>query len=337
VKLLVCTHNDSDHANGVWGFLEHGLGAEEVWLPVSWTHRLADLISRPQAFGHELIEDVNEYDPMPAGEGISYLEAVAETAEDVPPFPTEVEEADPANTLEEAVSQGPPTPAFLFEILGRHTTGNSLSPQTTIWLPPKKVELLIEAIAAANRIRGIALAAYHAGATIRWFEYTSSEKASGGNSLLSPLNAVEKARILQRKYRALQFLSLTLSNSQSLVFFAPQEKEGPPVLFSADSDFSFQQAIPWSEGMIITAPHHGAESSARVYERFLREAPRFVKPTWVRSDGRIQSRPGPSFLTAHGTRHCTLCRNPHSRKRRVRLASRAGQFVPISSATCTCI
>lgn len=36
VDVLVCTHNDADHANGVLGFLRGGLGYREVWLPGRW-------------------------------------------------------------------------------------------------------------------------------------------------------------------------------------------------------------------------------------------------------------------------------------------------------------
>jgi beta-lactamase superfamily II metal-dependent hydrolase len=33
VDVVLCTHNDADHANGVLGFLRSGLGCREVWLP----------------------------------------------------------------------------------------------------------------------------------------------------------------------------------------------------------------------------------------------------------------------------------------------------------------
>jgi len=36
VNVILCTHNDADHANGILGFLEGGLRCEEVWLPGRW-------------------------------------------------------------------------------------------------------------------------------------------------------------------------------------------------------------------------------------------------------------------------------------------------------------
>lgn len=66
VDVLVCTHNDADHANGIIGFLQAGLGCTEVWLPASWTDRLEDLFLRPGDFTGELVENV-----MALAEGVS--------------------------------------------------------------------------------------------------------------------------------------------------------------------------------------------------------------------------------------------------------------------------
>ncbi|MBS7616204.1 hypothetical protein KEJ45_03275 [Candidatus Bathyarchaeota archaeon] len=57
---MVCTHNDSDHASGVLGFLKGGLIAKEVWLPASWMDRPSDLIGNPESFLKELITDIEK-------------------------------------------------------------------------------------------------------------------------------------------------------------------------------------------------------------------------------------------------------------------------------------
>ena len=62
VDVFVCTHNDADHANGIIGFLEAGLGCNEVWLPASWTERLEDLLLRPGDFTGELVQNVEALD-----------------------------------------------------------------------------------------------------------------------------------------------------------------------------------------------------------------------------------------------------------------------------------
>lgn len=60
VDVVVCTHNDSDHANGILGFLLSGLRCKEVWLPGSWMHLLEDLLLHPERFAEELVSNVVE-------------------------------------------------------------------------------------------------------------------------------------------------------------------------------------------------------------------------------------------------------------------------------------
>ncbi len=59
INVVVCTHNDADHANGVLGILRSGLPCREVWLPGSWTDHLIDVMRHPEAFFDELISDVD--------------------------------------------------------------------------------------------------------------------------------------------------------------------------------------------------------------------------------------------------------------------------------------
>ena len=43
-SVVVCTHNDADHANGILGFLEAGLRCGEVWLPGRWLEALPSVL-----------------------------------------------------------------------------------------------------------------------------------------------------------------------------------------------------------------------------------------------------------------------------------------------------
>ena len=58
IDVIVCTHNDADHANGVLGLLESGFPVREVWLPASWVDRLEDIILNPKEFFMELCRDI---------------------------------------------------------------------------------------------------------------------------------------------------------------------------------------------------------------------------------------------------------------------------------------
>src|SRR5262249_49339339 len=42
--IIVCTHNDADHTNGIIGFLEAALPCREIWLPGSWLTTVKDLM-----------------------------------------------------------------------------------------------------------------------------------------------------------------------------------------------------------------------------------------------------------------------------------------------------
>lgn len=182
-----------------------------------------------------------------------------------------------------------------------------LSPARLPRIISKNHGLMIECIGAMRRIGKIALAAYHSGAAIRWFQYDCCSSSGGNPDMLVPLNAREIASVPARGLSALTYLALTTSNRFALVFLAPGNGTRPPVLFTSDSLLDFSTPIPWSDGMVITAPHHGAEANKAAYDRFAKETGGSVNPTWVRSDGRFRSRPGPSYRQVLGQRYCTLC------------------------------
>lgn len=45
VDVVICTHNDADHANGVIGFLKaENFRCSEVWLPGTWSQALPHVL-----------------------------------------------------------------------------------------------------------------------------------------------------------------------------------------------------------------------------------------------------------------------------------------------------
>jgi hypothetical protein len=344
VDILVCTHNDADHANGILGFLRSGLTCKEVWLPGSWTDRLEDLLLHPESFTEELISNIEEIEVTPEKRlllhalGDQYSERMMQQER------TNEGAASTTDALSEALEK-----ATTIEDYG----GIFLYPPP-LW-PPKdwpypwyrmwrlmrrdyeRFRLFIEAISAATLIREISLAAYHAGALIRWFEYNTMSNDGGIQNVLLPLNSSEVFRIRIRRWPALMYLALTTSNKQSLVFLSPANDEEPAVLFTADSDLSFPQSIPWSNGMIVTAPHHGSEANANAYSRFTRDTSNNLDVIWVRSDGRFKTRPGKSYLSVRGGRFCTLCRGCNYPKQDVRLMVVSGKWEPVFTRECCCV
>lgn len=333
VDILVCTHNDADHALGILGFLRSGLTSREVWLPGSWTDRLEDILLHPEGFAEELILNTIEETEV-SSEGRLLLQSLGDRYSE---GTMQQERHNEGVTSTDALSEA-------FE------TAIEIEPYESMFWPyleyglwrmlkrdHGRFQLFVEAISAATRIRDISLAAYHTGALIRWFEFDTTFNSGGIPHFLVPLNAREIVRIHRRRWTALEYLALTISNRQSLVFISPANDDDPPILLTSDSDLSFSQPIPWGDGMIITAPHHGSEANAYAYKRFIKETSNSIDAAWVRSDGRFKTRPGSSYLSAYGSRFCTLCRGSNHSKQDVRLTFAARKWKPVLTRKCCCV
>ena len=351
VNVVVCTHNDADHANGILGFLEAGLRCEEVWLPGRWLSALPDVL-RPfvQVFG-ELVEDIaatnsssNIETPQSSLSPIeAYAERVHRPSTDAPASekgPSVAEDGWPESYLE-MLEQAEP-----WEVPPRWP-----GPwDTEDWpfrrylhyprLGPAGTQLLWSAIDAAGRIRAIATEAFHRGIPVRWFEFDTG-KPSGGVSALQPLNARAVARVAPRVGPLLAWLALTVWNKESLVFWSPPTEHHPAVLFTADSDLAGVSLPSQLDRGVATAPHHGSEANANAYRAVaaaVQNGPQSM--TWVRSDGRYRSRPGSTYLGLASRRLCTLCRRARgssTAKQAVHLYSRGGVWARHpASRVCSC-
>jgi hypothetical protein len=347
VDILVCTHNDADHAGGVLGFLRGGLTCREVWLPGSWTDRLEDLLLHPGDFTPELVSNI-EQTKVPHGRRLSlrdlwdrYRESMMNRESNSDATSAKIMGRDDLLEAMKKVTRTEDNTEMFWPYLLSWSLKDRFSLTLEFGTRFRQnyngFSIFVEALTAAAFIREIALAAYHMGASIRWFEYDSVENSGEIPNCLVPLNAREVFRMPVGRWSALQFLALTTSNRRSLVFLSPADDEKPAVLFTADSDLAFSQPIPWTSGMIVTAPHHGAEANKNAYERFARESGE-DDVIWVRSDGRFKARPGRSYLNAKGSRFCTLCRGSNAPKQDVRLILDSKRWrTPVFTRRCWCV
>lgn len=330
IDVVVCTHADADHAEGLIGLLESSLvPVREVWLPGRWSSRLADLCRDQVAFLRELHRDV-----LDAHEGAD-LEKIADADGSREDSTTDF---DP-EMLEVALEhEGGLEPDFLSVLA--HPLGWLLWDEIWHWFHdpshPKR-QLWIEAIQIAVRIRDVARAAHHHGARIRWFDFDEVKNGatpSGGEPFLLPLNSVELTkRHALRKLGALRFLALSVANRESLVFLAPETGNDSPVVFAADSDLACGGVPKSLRTIAVTAPHHGSEANKAAYTIVSGAAANVV---WVRSDGNYKKRPGPAFL-GEKTRVCTLCRNGGASKQTVRLDDTpSGWALAMGVRVCNC-
>ncbi|MBS4715532.1 hypothetical protein J4G66_06010 [Aeromonas dhakensis] len=306
LDLVVCTHADADHINGLLGFFEAGLKAKEVWLPGKWTSRLRELLINPEGFVVELVHQILRIDTLE----ISSLEKLSEIEE----FP-KIEEDNigyeelriEIDQIYQAIEESSDR-ARIFDL--------SMWPlQHFLWfydLSPTQRNLFVDAIDTANKIRELAVLSYHSGAKIRWFEFDSFSTASGGESFLRPVNSQEIFSVSSR-LSALAYLSISKSNRESLVFHSPASDRSSSILFSADSDFSFHYQLPdLEDNSIITAPHHGSEHNRNAYLRLNSEGLITKQTIFVRSDGRFSKRPGNVYILEKSKKICTLCRHPNA-------------------------
>src|SRR5690606_1095460 len=176
IDVLVCTHNDCDHANGVIGLLENWEGKiNEVWLTGSWTTRMKDLFVHPKKFMEALLLDILSLNVNDQFEPQSLEDLIRAEDLDSPRIAYEgkikfsledIVEASDEREDDEWFWSGLTNPvAKILFLLSRPLT-------------ERQISLLCNAIEAASRIRIIAKLAYGRGCEVRFFEFGG--KPSGG-------------------------------------------------------------------------------------------------------------------------------------------------------------
>lgn len=218
LDVVVCTHNDADHANGIIGLLEdQAVPIREVWLPGTWTWRFRDLVANPHEFTKELANDIDK-----AHQEVQTLEYYYEQhdfhpngeASEHDHFPEQ--RSDAAEWFLEALSQAES---------GFWEAADWLSWRHPLWWDKwfpfryPKVKLWLECLDAARRIKKIAEAALNAGTRIRLFEFVRNPTmVNGGHK--GQLEAVNSREIrpCKKSVSALFYLALTQANRESLVF-----------------------------------------------------------------------------------------------------------------------
>ena len=336
VNVLVCTHNDADHANGVLGFLESSLRCDEIWLPGRWLAALPDLLKPFEKVLDVLDNAIAEIAPLAntnePGRDSSPIEVYADR---LAHFGNGRDESDDSPIVGE---DG--WPEYCSPMLEQFELWEDSPWRLFDSSEEPRLNLRWSAIDAANRIRNIANAAFHQGIPVRWFEYDTANPG-GGELKLRPLNAREVKRARSFGGSLLHLLALTVSNRESLVFLSPQTNEYPDVLFTADSDLDGISLPTHLHGAVITAPHHGSEANANAY-RLVGKATGCANSsvTWVRSDGRYKKRPGVTYCGL-SSRFCTLCRLSAGQvtpKQAVCLVSDRTTWVPTrSTSRCACV
>jgi beta-lactamase superfamily II metal-dependent hydrolase len=347
VDVLVCTHNDDDHANGVLGFLDSALKCGELWLPDRWASLLPALLPPLPEVVESFLAELKDMPPEAQQRLAASFGSSWEIISDAPAAPLPDESSTRWDGWPEACLQAlDEASAWTWSLPGRAPLGilcldGAGFALVSHVLGSDAASILTAAIPAAERIRALALLAYERGISVRWFKFDPSSPG-GGLPWLQPMNSrqVLSIRMTQPGDRILPLLALSMANKESLAFWAPRENNGG-VLFTADTDLSGVDLRRLRGKPIVTVPHHGSEDNSGAIAAVLALfASHEVHPLWVRSDSQNTKRPGPAYLALpKSTRHCTVCRGAQvgSGQEAIKFHSRGGTWVRShGTKQCTC-
>lgn len=281
LDLAICSHNDIDHANGFIGILKSTIVIEEIWLPGTW----ACILQYIKDYGVELEElERYQYDTPDFIIDELYDSQCVEIGdfEEELSFFSELYDSDLYRELKIQLRQ------FYYH----HTFYYKFAPF----------------IIQLDKIIEIAALAYQKGCKIRWFEplkcCTKKDVAYGFRAL----NSYNVVSVRKMKPQSLPYLlALTVENEYSLIFEYLHDDK-PIIRFSADSALCCQSESPYSRNILITAPHHGADANASVYQNI-----KGSDIVWVRSDRKSSKRPCPDFKNL-GEKYCMACYSMNFKK-----------------------
>lgn len=286
INLIVCTHYDADHINGILGILEsQDYTFDEIWLPEilgSLSYTLSE-----DLFG--ILLRIRERGPDEI-QSIKTLESNTFTIND------RIQEDSPINlTNVDAIQQAKYFP-YAFE----NFVSSLLYDSRLNGISALPIQAMFSNMRAAL---GIVHSAISSGAYVRWFKYNQSLINRVYGFGMSALNSIETGLTRYSPDVFLHCLYLTTINAESLVFKFSCDQH-PDVLFCADSDFSFTRTpINLKDDSVVTAPHHGSDSCNNAYN--LIDGSNLI---YVRSDQSQSKRPGRGFLN-QSNRFCTICKN----------------------------
>jgi len=304
IDLLICTHYDADHINGIVGLLKSNkYSFNEVWLPeifgsiaysfANGTNEIFQYLRYFEnfEFNDNQLDYDNQQQPLADNDDDSY----------------ELIDNERLSYLIENK---------LFDLEYRFHFGNR-----------HLNEHYFKMINNWHNISALVNQSISSGAYIRWFSYRNNITNQTYRYDIYPKNSVQTKITKYPPVLFFQILYLTTINKESLVFLFNKEMF-PNILFSADSDFSFCNNINLKDNSIVTAPHHGSESNDIVYSKIVGN-----NLIFVRSDNSQIKRPGQGYLN-QSRRYCTICRNINQ-KQKVELILSNGIFTT-NANRCVC-
>jgi len=316
LDIVICTHNDDDHAGGLTDLAEHaGISVSEFWLPGSWKEVVKDLVESTKNFYNELVQEVTtgDKDRLRSLSNEDNLEIDSELFK----LTSNLAIAENQNLQNEGRRLELRPSAQSGKTTEAAKAKSSITKQCKDPLIAERAKGLIE---TAERIRAIAASASLKGIPVRWFDYLAFSRdriASGGESFMQPINAKELLFPPElNPFELRRFITLSRVNRESLVFLSSNNDAHVDVLFCGDSPLgdghhysdSFLKGKSTAAPLIATAPHHGAESNNMAYGHIAAFGP---VAFWIRSGGKSYHPESTYQSIPAANRTCTHC--PHNR------------------------
>ncbi len=295
IDLLICTHYDADHINGIIGILKsEQFKFNEIWLPEvlgSLSYTFSKNTKEILLYGREHSKDII----LPEN-SVKYDSKVIEDNEIDDSFEL-IDNFRLSNIVEYPFDHS-------YHLFRNYYFNDSM--------PINLLENLYNSLTLVNY-------SLSSGAYIRWFKFHNGlVNANYGNYIYSQ-NATQNKITEYDPKLFFEILYLTTINKESLVYLFNDGKN-PNILFSADSDFSFlngTEKISLKDNSIITVPHHGSASNSIAYSRILVNNQPLTdksKVILVRSDRSQLKRPESTFCNLNVEKYCTICRNITSKQ-----------------------
>lgn len=287
IDLLICTHYDADHINGIIGILKSKKYTfSELWLPEIFGSIGYTISKRLYTIFEELRECRSHYENSLDYEYSSEI----------------IEKNSEENNAFEKINND--SLRHFLEYKPWHRREYRYYH-----------EIEYKMIHNMYNISSLINSSLDTGAYIRWFKFCDRKVHNSygfdmycENSIQTDITEYDTTLFFNMLY------STTLSkiNQKSLVFMYDNNLY-PNVLFCADSNFDFcDNAISLKPSSIVTAPHHGSEANNNVYFKVNGDNLYFI-----RSDRSQIKRPGRGYLK-QDNRYCTICRNK-TKKQKIEL------------------
>ena len=314
IDLLVCSHYDADHINGIIGILKsQKYSFDEIWLPEILGSIGYTLSKRIGNLFNDIRENRLDIHDILMANGSIFEKYESKEIEGVSNNKS-FEQID-SRMLEEFINGR----IYGFPEYTLRTNRYSRTPSFKITSTAKSIANLISY-------------SLNSKAYIRWFKYKEPciPKTYGfdmfcQNAVQTDISLFDDTLLLM----ALYTIALSKINKYGLVFMHKKDQY-PNILFTGDSDLSFYKNVHvrLNNHSIITAPHHGSDTNDLAYSKI-----RGNDLIYVRSDQRQITRPGRGY-TSNKMRYCTICRNI-TPKQKVELTFNGIKFITNAKA-CVC-